>query len=155
MGKILLRHSSATRRKDHISDNGYPSLHPSDHYLGNYNYDWQADIQHISYKNWHLNFLIDLNYGGIRTSATESMLMSTGGGKATLNGRDGFIFEGVKEDGTPNDVTINAQAYGTLVGGRSSNNGPSELFTHDATNSRLRELSLGYNFAVKSDLITA
>ncbi|MFA5228769.1 MAG: hypothetical protein WC446_03345, partial [Candidatus Paceibacterota bacterium] len=98
----------------------YPSTPDPDHYLGNYNYDWQSGLSNsFSYKNWHLNFLIDLNYGGIRTSATESMLMSTGGSEATLYGRDGFIFEGVKEDGTPNDVTINAEAYGTLVGGRS------------------------------------
>lgn len=140
-----------------VSDNGLPIITPDpDHYLGNYNYGWQSGLSNsFSYKNWHLNFLIDLNYGGIRTSATESMLMSTGGSEATLYGRDGFIFEGVKEDGTPNDVTINAEAYGTLVGGRSSNNGPSELFTHEATNSRLRELSLGYNFAVKSELISA
>ncbi|WP_323727065.1 hypothetical protein, partial [Petrimonas sp.] len=29
------------------------------------------------------------------------------------------------------------------------------LFTHDATNSRLRELSLGYDLPVKSNLISA
>ena len=38
---------------------------------------------------------------------------------------------------------------------KSSNNGPVELFTHDATNSRLRELSLGYDLPVKSNLISA
>jgi TonB-linked SusC/RagA family outer membrane protein len=140
-----------------VSDNGLPIITAdADHYLGNYNYDWQSGLSNsFSYKNWHLNFLIDLNYGGIRTSATESMLMLTGGSKATLYGREGFIFDGVKEDGTPNDITINAEAYGTLVGGRSSNNGPVELFTHDATNSRLRELSLGYDLPVKSNLISA
>lgn len=138
-----------------VASSGLPMITAeADTYLGNFNYDWQSGLSNtFTYKNWSLNFLVDLNYGGTRLSATESMLMSTGGGKATLYGRDGFVFDGVKEDGSVNDIEITAEAYGTLVGGRSSNNGPSELFKHDATNSRLREFSVGYSIPLRSSVV--
>lgn len=138
-----------------VASSGLPMITTeSETYLGNFNYDWQSGLTNtFKYKNWSLNFLVDLNYGGVRQSATESMLMSTGGSSETLYGRDGFVFDGVKEDGSVNDIEITAEAYGTLVGGRSSNNGPVELFSHDATNSRLRELSLGYTIPVRSNLV--
>lgn len=138
-----------------VASSGLPMITTeADTYLGNFNYDWQSGLSNtFIYKNWSLNFLVDLNYGGTRLSATESMLMSTGGGKATLYGRDGFVFDGVKEDGSVNDIEITAEAYGTVVGGRSSNNGPAELFKHDATNSRLREFSIGYSIPLRSNLV--
>lgn len=138
-----------------VASSGLPLITTeSETYLGNFNYDWQSGLTNtFKYKNWSLNFLIDLNYGGVRQSATESMLMATGGSPETLYGREGFVFDGVKEDGSVNDIEITAEAYATLVGGRSSNNGPVELFSHDATNSRLRELSLGYTIPVRSTVV--
>jgi len=138
-----------------VDDSGIPKVTSGfDVYLGNFNYDWQGGINNtFKYKNWDLSFLIDLNYGGVRQSATEAQLMYSGTGKNSLEGREnGLIIDGVKSDGTPNDIRITAQEYAALIGGRISN-GAGEPFNHSATNSRLRELSLGYTVPLKSDVV--
>jgi TonB-linked SusC/RagA family outer membrane protein len=124
-------------------------------YLGNFNYDWRGGLtNYISYKNWNISFLIDLNYGGVRPSGTEANMLKAGTSKASLEGREeGIIIEGVKEDGTPNDIQITAQAYYMLIGGR-IDVASGESFNHDATNSRLREFSLGYSVPIKSNLVS-
>jgi outer membrane receptor protein involved in Fe transport len=123
-------------------------------YLGNFNYDWTSGITNtFQYKNWSMSFLIDLNYGGVRGSSTEAMMLLCGTSKASLVGReDGILIDGVFEDGTKNNIRIDAEAYYRSVGGRISN-GCGELFTHDATNSRLRELTIGYNFPLRSNVV--
>ena len=123
-------------------------------YLGNFNYDWTSGITNsFQYKNWNMSFLIDLNYGGVRGSSTEAMMLMCGTSKASLVGREtGIIVDGVFENGTKNNIKINAEDYYRNVGGRISN-GCGELFSHDATNSRLRELSVGYTFPLKSDVV--
>ena len=139
-----------------VGSGGIPKItDDEDYYLGNFNYDWQGGITNtFYYKKWFLSFLIDINYGGVRQSGTEAMLMETGGSTATLYGRDGFIFDGVTEDGAVNTVEITAEDYGTAVGGRNTDNIPVDLYNHDATNSRLREFSLGYTFPMRNtDLI--
>lgn len=135
-----------------VSNSGIPLMTAADSlYLGNFNYDWQSGLSNtFTYKRWRLSFLVDLSYGGVRQSGTEARLMASGNSKATLYGREGFIFDGVKQDGKPNDVTITAQQYAQVVGGRSSNGIPTELYSHSATNARLRELSIGYTFPLKS-----
>ncbi|MDD4192536.1 MAG: hypothetical protein PHI28_14480, partial [Mangrovibacterium sp.] len=124
------------------------------HYLGNYNYDWRSGVTNtLTYKNWNLSFLVDLNYGGVRQSITEAHMLEAGTSAETLKGREGgFIFEGVKEDGTANDQIITAEDYGRRVGGRITN-GCGEPFNHNATNSRLRELSVGYDVPLQSSAI--
>jgi hypothetical protein len=58
----------------------------------------------------------------------------------TLPGRDGsMVIKGVTKDGQPNAKEITAQQYWTGI------NGITEAFIYDATNARLRELSLGYS----------
>jgi len=131
-------------------------------YLGNFNYDWRSGItNNIKYKNWNLSFLIDLNYGGVRQSATEAMMMACGTSKESLEGREtGIVFDGVQEtvaaDGTKtytkNTINITAQSYAMLVGGRISF-GAGEPYNREATNSRLRELAIGYTFPMRSSLI--
>ncbi len=130
-------------------------------FLGNYNYMWRSGLtSSLKYKNWNLYFLIDLNYGGVRQSATEATMMMSGNSKATLYGRDGFVYDGVKqitnEDGSfnfvANDIEIDAEMYGKAIGGRATN-GSGEAFNHDATNSRLREFSVGYTFPIQSQMI--
>lgn len=142
-----------------VDTNGLPKIDYTNNptpntYLGNFNYDWQSGLTNsLRYKKWNLSFLIDLNYGGVRQSATEAMMLESGTSKASLAGREtGILIEGVKEDGTPNDIRIDAQTYASLIGGRISN-GAGEPFNHDATNSRLRELSVGYSIPFKSNMI--
>ncbi|WP_423126691.1 SusC/RagA family TonB-linked outer membrane protein [Gaoshiqia sp. Z1-71] len=124
-------------------------------YLGNFNYDWQSGMtNNLRYKNWNLTFLIDLNYGGVRQSATEAMMLETGTSKASLFGREGgILIDGVKDsDGTPNDIRVDAQTYAAALGGRISN-GAGEPFSHEATNSRLREFSVGYTIPLRSNMV--
>ncbi|RIH66899.1 SusC/RagA family TonB-linked outer membrane protein [Mariniphaga sediminis] len=145
-----------------VDELGYPEITAdSEIYLGNFNYDWRSSLNNnIRYKNWNLYFLIDLNYGGVRQSATEAQMMGSGTSIATLYGRDGFVFDGVKrviaEDESvsyvPNDIEITAEQYGKHIGGRATS-GAGEAFNHEATNSRLRELSIGYTLPVKSAVI--
>jgi TonB-linked SusC/RagA family outer membrane protein len=145
-----------------VDDAGLPRITPeSELYLGNFNYDWRSGLtSNFRYKNWNLYFLIDLNYGGVRQSGSEAQMALSGTSKATLHGREGFIFDGVKEidngDGTfsyvANDIEITAELYGKHIGGRSTQ-GAGEAFNHEATNSRLRELSLGYSLPVKSTVV--
>jgi len=130
--------------------------------IGNFNYDFRSGLNsNLQYKNWNLYFLIDLNYGGVRQSATEAQMLLSGTSKATLYGRDGFVFDGVQEvtdsEGNvtgyvENDIEIDAETYGKSMGGRASS-GCGEVFTHKATNSRLRELSIGYKIPLRSSLI--
>lgn len=126
----------------------------ADLYLGNFNYDWRSGITNsFSYKNWYMSFLIDLNYGGVRQSASEAMMDYSGTSIASLEGREGgIVFDGVKEDGSVNDINISAENYFMSIGGR-INHGSGELYNHEATNSRLREFSLGYTFPLKNSVV--
>ncbi|MDD4426062.1 MAG: SusC/RagA family TonB-linked outer membrane protein, partial [Mariniphaga sp.] len=162
-GEILSRGFMRNEEGQIIVDEaGLPRITPeSELYLGNFNYDWRGGLtSNFRYKNWNLYFLIDLNYGGVRQSASEAQMALSGTSKATLNGRDGFVFDGVKEidngDETfsyvPNDIEITAELYGKHIGGRATN-GAGEVFNHEATNSRLRELSLGYTLPVRNTVI--
>lgn len=146
-----------------VDASGMPKvMNTYDLYLGNFNYDWRSGLSStMRYKNWYANFLIDLNYGGVRQSVTEAMMLFSGTSAESLKGReDGFIYPGVieiiNEDETktyvPNTKVITAQAYAQLIGGRISN-GAGEPFNHEATNSRLREFAVGYTIPLKSDMI--
>lgn len=125
-----------------------------DLYLGNFNYDWRSGITNsFSYRNWNMSFLIDLNYGGVRGSSSEAMMDYCGTSENSLQGREnGFVVDGVKADGSVNDIVVSAQEYFMCVGGRITD-GSGELYVHEATNSRLREFTLGYNFPIRSSLI--
>ncbi|NMC40865.1 MAG: TonB-dependent receptor [Bacteroidales bacterium] len=146
-----------------VANSGVPKITAeSETYLGNYHYDWQSGLtSNLRYKNWDFYFLIDLNYGGVRQSATEAMMLLCGTSKASLKGRDGgFVYPGVRAisstDGSisyvDNDVVVDAETYCVSIGGRSTN-GCGEPFNHKATNSRLRELSLGYTLPWHNALI--
>ena len=90
----------------------------------------------FSYKNFSLYILIDGRFGGDVLSITEAELDKYGVSKRTGLDRDN---KGVSFDGKQiNDVE---KFYG-IVGGR---DGISEYYIYDATNIRLRELSLGYS----------
>lgn len=164
-GFVKVKDVDETRPDDNriiVDDLGMPRITAeSKTPLGNYNYMWRSGLtNNIRYKNWNLYFLVDLNYGGIRQSATEAAMMLSGASEATLYGRDGFVYDGVKQitndDGTlgfvANNIEIDAETYGRSIGGR-ANSGSGEAFTHSATNSRLRELSVGYTLPVRSHIL--
>lgn len=105
-------------------------------FLGNPNPDFLLGFNNtLSFQNFTLRFLIDGRFGGEVMSITEALLDVAGVSQRTANARDAG---GVNVNGT----MVDAEAYYGAVGGRS---GITEDYIYDATNIRLRELSLGYN----------
>ena len=105
-------------------------------YLGNPNPDFLAGLSNtLSYKGVTLKFLIDGRFGGQVMSVTEALLDEVGVSQRSADARDAG---GVDVNGS----MLDAEAYYTTVGGRS---GITEAYMYDATNIRLRELSLGYS----------
>ncbi|WP_278623744.1 SusC/RagA family TonB-linked outer membrane protein [Parabacteroides gordonii] len=109
--------------------------------LGNNQPDWMLGWNNsFSYKNFSLNFLIDMRKGGdvymgsIRQGSTNGSL------EMTLDGReDGIVVPGVLADGSKNTQNVSAEKYWNGI------SGITEAWMYDATNIRLRELSLGYS----------
>jgi TonB-linked SusC/RagA family outer membrane protein len=111
--------------------------------LGNTRPDWIGGISNsFKYKKFTANFLISAQIGGIVSSFTNAVIYADGVVEQTLAGRSGFVFPGVNADGTPNIKSVTAEAYWKRVGGRNTPVG--EVFTYDATNIRMREVSLSY-----------
>jgi hypothetical protein len=121
-------------------------------YGGTYNPDWLGGISNtFTYKNFDLNFAIDIRQGGVIYSFTEANLASDGFSDYTLNGRDGFVVKGVNQvkdaagnvtGYTENSTPTNSEAYWQSLGGRNTPTG--EPFCYSASNSRLRQVVLGY-----------
>jgi outer membrane receptor protein involved in Fe transport len=117
--------------------------------IGNYNPKFTLGFGNtLNYKNFSLGFLLDGRFGGIMVSGTEANLAFYGLSDYTTLNREAWTVAGVKEGGGANDVAINAEKFWTTVSGGRYSWG--EFFAYDATNVRLRELSLGYNFKLKS-----
>ena len=132
-----------------VTDAGLPVVKANTK-IGNFNPDfllgWGNTFQ---YGKFSLSFLIDGRVGGEMVSGTDSFLGAYGIGDYTTQYRDGgLILPGVTADGTPNTKAIDAQTFWTTV----SQNGRDawgEFFTYSTTNFRMREASLGYQFALK------
>ncbi len=94
----------------------------------------------LTLNNLSLGWLVDMSYGAkvfmgsIQTGTNHGTLAMTS------DYREGnLVVEGVKQDGTPNDVSINAEQYWKGI------SGINEAFIYDAANIRLRELSFSYS----------
>lgn len=121
--------------------------------LSNYNPDWLGGIVNsFQYKNFSLSFVIDTRQGGTLVSQSNAIIDGLGLSQRTLLGREGNLVFGknlfgnetaVLADGTHNNIPITAEKFWTAIGGR---NAPvPEAFIISATNTRLRELTLGYS----------
>ena len=109
--------------------------------LGNANPDFLLGWSNtFSYKGFSLYFLIDARVGGDVMSLTQAILDQNGVTKTTAEARDrGYVeYEGTRFEGAEQ-----VKGFFKSVGGR---NGISEYYMYDATNIRLRELSIGYSF---------
>jgi TonB-linked SusC/RagA family outer membrane protein len=116
--------------------------------LGNYQPKYLMGISNtFSYKGLTLGFLIDIRGGGQFYSQTLAYMYANGNAKGTLANREGgLIVQGVRPDGTKNTKAITAQQYWDKVAGAEP---VSSLFTYDASNTRLREVTLGYTIPTK------
>lgn len=121
--------------------------------VADFNADWRGSIRSaFSYKNVNLSFLIEHRQGGSTVSLTNAILDADGLRQRTLDGRDGGLVFGenffseetavLEADGSTNDIAIDAETFWRNVGGRNAPVG--EVFSEDATNTRLRQMTLGY-----------
>lgn len=94
----------------------------------------------FTYKGFTLYFLVDCRFGGDIISITQAELDQKGVSKTSGDDRArGFVdLEGHR--------IKDVEGFYSIVGGR---NGVTENYLYDATNIRLRELSLGYDFPKK------
>ena len=121
--------------------------------IGNFNPDWLGGILNsFSYKNFNFRFLIDIRQGGEVVSFTKTLLASDGLLAETAIGRQGGIRFGtdVYTNETPasSPTAVDPETFWTSIGGRNSPAG--EAFVEDASNIRLREMSLSYGFGQSS-----
>ncbi|WP_417940477.1 SusC/RagA family TonB-linked outer membrane protein [Flavobacterium sp. RS13.1] len=119
---------------------------------GNFNPDWTAGLQNkFRYKDFSLSFLVDFRIGGNVISYSQARMAGAGVSDMTLNGRDGFVVDGVVDNGngtySPNTTSITAENYWSQVASRDPRS--AEDFVYDATNIRLREVVLGYSLPSK------
>jgi TonB-linked SusC/RagA family outer membrane protein len=140
-----------------VGANGLPQLSAGKTVLlGNINPQWTGGVSSsFSYKNWNFNFVISHKQGGTVASFTDAILYGSGLVDETLTGREGGLIFGqniftdvqaVKAaDGTKNDIAITSETLWKALGGRSAPTG--EAFARSATNTRLREMSIGYRLS--------
>ncbi len=116
--------------------------------IGNFNPDAVLGLTNtLIYGDFSLKVLIDGRVGGVVISGTEGNLSHSGITESTLPYREGgWNLGGVNADGEIVDVEINAQQFWQTTSGKRLATG--EFYTYDATNFRVRELSLGYKIPV-------
>lgn len=135
-----------------IGSNGLPQVTNQVQKVGNPNPLFTLGFNNnFRYKNFNLSFLFDFKYKGDQLSRTIGDLRINGVAAETAEfprfNPDGspnkpYLFEGVKEDGTPNDIYVSAQDYWGLQGTYVAWEG----YVLDATFLKLREANLSYNF---------
>lgn len=111
-------------------------------YAGNsnpkYNLGWGNNLK---WKGLGLNFLFTARVGGIVVSNTQAIMDAFGVSKASADARDAG---GAIVNGRP----IPAQTYYQVVGAGASG-GIASMYCYSATNVRLAEASIGYDFTFK------
>lgn len=94
----------------------------------------------LSWNGFNLNFLFTARLGGVAISKTQAVMDYYGISQATADARDrGYVLiNGMKSP--------NVKEYYQTIG---ANDGVMSMYVYDATNIRLSELSLGYDFPVQ------
>lgn len=131
-----------------VGDDGLPLISAEKSKVGNQSPDWMLGLTNsFSYKGFNLSFLVDFRIGGDIYSATASNLFVRGNAAGTVvNGeRQDFVVPNtvVRKDGgyVENNVPVTHQNYWERIGS-TGNYGLPEVFTYDATNIRLRNITL-------------
>ena len=135
-----------------VGEDGLPLITTGKSKVGNQSPDWMLGwTNSFSYKGFNLSFLVDFRIGGDLYSATASNLYTRGNAAGTVvNGeRQDFIVPNsvvqTPNDYTENKVPVTHQNYWERIGS-TGNYGLPEMYTYDATNIRLRNNTLGYDF---------
>ena len=122
-------------------------------YLGNFNPKATLGLTNtFNYNNFSLRLLIDGRVGGTVVDGTEMFLAFNGAPEVTENYREGsWMLGGQTTAGAEVTTAINSQAFWTTASG--GRYGTAEFFTYDATNFRVRELSIGYSVPVPDNSV--
>ncbi len=143
-----------------VQSSGYYQLTgTSDIIIGNVQPDWIGGIMNtFSYKAFSLRALIDIQHGGDLFSLDQWYGQGTGLYPETVFTNDlgnpvrnsiadggGLILNGVKADGSPNDIRVEGNDYAWA--GWNSN--PNSKFIYDAGYVKLREVALTYDMPRK------
>lgn len=140
-----------------LDANGLPQIGEQNVRLGNQQANSLVGFTNtFNYKGFNLSFLIDGRFGGKIFSATHARMQEFGTAEKTVvNGaRPNMVAEGVILNSTTNQYEQNTkevttQQYWAAVSGV-GNLGISEANIYDATNVRLRNVNLSYNFSNKA-----
>lgn len=136
-----------------VDGNGLPNGTPEKEKVG----DQQADVligvtNSFQYKGLSFSFLIDSRIGGEIFSGTNFYLQGAGTAAVTAPGgkRDEFVVDGVYLDANNkyqvNTTKVTQQEYWNRVNGDTGNLGISEANIYNATNIRIRNVQLNYDF---------
>lgn len=120
--------------------------------IGNFNPDATLGLTNsFVFKGFNLRALIDGRIGGEMISGTEMNLAFSGIPKITTEYREGgWDLGGVSAEGEPVTETITAQKFWQTASGKRFGTG--EFFAYDATNFRMREVSLGYKIPLPPEV---
>ncbi|MBC3786608.1 SusC/RagA family TonB-linked outer membrane protein [Spirosoma utsteinense] len=146
-----------------IVSTGLPVATKEQEYIGNFNPKMLLGLTNtFTFKGFSLRVLVDGRMGGIAVSGTEMNLAFSGIPEVTAKNREGgwilpAVTAGVAGSdgvttvgaGRPNAQAITAEQFWQTVSGKRY--GWGEFFAYDATNVRLRELSIGYGIPVPSN----
>ncbi len=121
-------------------------------FVGNFNPDFMLGWRNeFNIKGVTISALIDGRFGGVMVSGTDANLAFDGTAAYTEAFREGgLVLDAVNDKGEKNAVAVTAEQFWTRVSGGRYSFG--EFFTYDATNVRIRELGIGYNFNLPSSL---
>ena len=137
-----------------VDENGYYNLNSAGMIQADYNedhyiYAGSTDAKHrlswgghLGFGGFTANFLFTARLGGVVVSKTQAVMDYFGVSQDSANAREsGFMeFNGMK--------TNDFESYYKVIGTGPSTNGVMSQYVYDATNVRLAEISLGYDFPV-------
>lgn len=135
-----------------VGSNGYPLVDPVSGPIADPNPDWIGGLRNtFAYKGVSLTFLFDFRQGGKMWCGTCGVAAYFGKTQETADLReDSFVFPGVLEDGSPNNIEIPwadpAQGVGSYWWVRYGFGGFGEQYIYDTSWVRLRDLTLAYDF---------
>ncbi|HPF04046.1 MAG TPA: SusC/RagA family TonB-linked outer membrane protein [Bacteroidales bacterium] len=100
----------------------------------------------LRYKNWSFNALFEWKHGGEMYSGSNGLLDYYGLSARTEDRESTFIFDGVKPDGTPNDIVRGGPGDPDALESLHTNvlTNIDEYYIYDNSFVKLRELSLRY-----------
>ncbi|MEJ1238134.1 SusC/RagA family TonB-linked outer membrane protein [Chryseolinea sp. T2] len=136
-----------------VNAEGKPVISTDQAIIGNFNPKATMGLTNtFTYKGVSLRALIDGRVGGIIVDGTEQLMVYNGLTEVSEQHREGgWNLGGVTEGGTPVDATITSQDFWQIASG--GRYGTGDFFAYDATNFRLRELSLGYTIPLPESFV--